>query len=109
MNSTFERLYAAKPFDPDDRQDQIGEAARKLLLGAALPVTAMIRSGADMPYLLGGLMVGIAQVLNATASSAAGMTPDEIDASIRASMIEIAPWAVDMARSVEDKPPLATA
>lgn len=61
-----------------------------------------------MPYLLGGLLVGIVQVLQATASSADGMTADEIDAAIRASIVQIAPWAVDMARSAEGKEPLAT-
>lgn len=62
-----------------------------------------------MPFLLGGLLVGIVQVLQATASSANGMTRDEIDAAIRASIIQIAPWAVDMARSAEGKEPLANA
>lgn len=108
MSATFARLYGAKPFDPDDRQDQIGEAARQLLLSTAHPVTALIQDGKDMPYLLGGLLVGIVQVLQATASSADGMSEEEIDAAIRSSLLEIAPWAVDMARSAEGKEPLAT-
>ena len=108
MSATFARLYGAKPFDPDDRQDQIGEAARQLLLSTAHPVTALIQGGEDMPYLLGGLLVGIVQVLQATATSANGMSEEEIDAAIRSSLLEIAPWAVDMARSAEGKEPLAT-
>jgi hypothetical protein len=105
----FQRLYDAKPFDPDDRQDQLGEAARRLLISTALPVTSLVQDGKDMPFLLGGLLVGIVQVLQATASSSNGMTRDEIDASIRASIVQIAPWAVDMARSAEGKEPIANA
>lgn len=108
MTSTFQRLYDAKPFDPDDYQDQLGEAARRLLLDSALPVTSLVRTGDDMPYLLGGLLVGIVQILQATAGGA-GMSRDEIDAAIRASLMQIAPWAVDMARSAGGKEPLANA
>ena len=106
---TFQRLYGATSFNPDDRQDQLGEAARRMLLDTALPVTSLVQDGKDMPYLLGGLLVGIVQVLQATASSANGMSRDEIDAAIRASLIQIAPWAVDMARSAEGKEPLSNA
>ena len=103
----MERLYGAKPFDPNDRQQQIAEAARTLLLECALPVIQRIEGGEDMPYLLGGLLVGIVQVAEATAGPP--MSRDEIDASIRASLIQLAPWAVDMARSVTDLEPLQNA
>lgn len=106
---TFERLYNATPFDQTDRQDQLGEAARKLLLDTAFPVTSLVQDGQDIPYLLGGLLVGIVQVLQATSSSADGMSRDEIDAAIRVSIMQIAPWAVDMARSAEGKEPLPNA
>jgi len=62
-----------------------------------------------MPYLLGGLLVGIVQVLQATSSSANGMSRDEIDAAIRVSIMQIAPWAVDMARAADGQEPLANA
>jgi GAF domain-containing protein len=107
MNNTFQRLYGATQFDPNDRQDQIGEAARRTLLASALQasITMAVEDGQDMPYLLGGLMVGMVQILQATSA----MGQDETDAAIRASIIQIAPWAVDMARAAQGLEPLATA
>lgn len=103
--NVFQRLYGATAFDPSDRQDRLGEAARKMLINTALntEVTGLVRGGSDMPYLIGGLLVGIVQVLQATATP----QDDQTDAAIRASIIQIAPWAVDMARTVEGKEPLA--
>ncbi|MDZ7906403.1 MAG: hypothetical protein U5N55_11955 [Cypionkella sp.] len=108
MKSTFERLYNATPFDPDSREDQIGEAARRTLIKAAIEtdVTRSVCNGADMPYLLGGLLVGIAQIMK---SAATGIPDDEIDAAIRVSIIQVAPWAVDMMRASQGKEPLANA
>ena len=101
----FQRLYgAASPFDPTNRQDQLGEDARRHLLITALSFTEGVKDRGDLPHLLGGLLVGIVQVLQATAG-----TGDETDAAIRASIIQIAPWAVDMARSAQGKEPLADA
>lgn len=106
MGDTFQRLYGATAFDPNDRQEQIGELARQTLLQAALEtgITMGVTGGEDTPYLLGGLLVGIVQILQATM-----VAGDETDAAIRASIIQIAPWAVDMARSAEGKEPLANA
>lgn len=108
MKAAFERLYGATRFDPDDRQDQIGEAARKAVIDSAISTgcTFGVIDGEDMPSLLGGLMVGIVQVAQSVASSGRGMTADEIDAAIRASIIQIAPWSVDMARSAQGREPL---
>jgi hypothetical protein len=103
MKAAFQRLYGAEPFDPNDRQQQLAESARKLLLATAIDTTKLVQGGQDMPYLLGGLLVGIVQVLQATANP----QDDETDAAIRASIMQIAPWAVDMARSCEGKEPLA--
>lgn len=100
----FQQLYGATPFDPNSQGDQIGESARRLLLDAALPVTLMVTKSEDLPFMLGGLLVGIVQILQAAAISG-----DEVDAAIRASIIEIAPWAVDMARSSQGKEPLGSA
>lgn len=106
MTATFARLYGATAFDPDDRQDQIAEHARKVLIGAVIETdaTMQLQDGTDTAYLLGGLLVGIVQVIQATTT---GRPRDEIDAMIRTSIIQIAPWAVDMARSTERKEPLA--
>jgi hypothetical protein len=103
---TFERLYGATPFDPEDRQHQIGEAARRALLDAAMAreVTMLCKDSADLPHLLGGLLVGLVQIVQV--ATAAG---DTTDAAIRASIIQSAPWAVDMARAIEGKEPLSNA
>lgn len=106
MHDTFARLYGATAFNPDDRQDQIGELARTSLLEAALAsaVTMKVQDGNDMATLLGGLLVGIVQVMEAVAT---GIPRDEIDAAIRASIMQLAPWAVDMERSSDKLEPLA--
>ncbi len=109
MSDTFARLYGATAFDPDDRQDQIGEAARQSVLDAVLEAGFAVEDSKDMAYLLGGLLVGVVQVMQATSAPAPGTTRDQIDAAIRASIMQMAPWAVDMARSAEGKEPLANA
>lgn len=49
MADTFTRLYGATAFDPENRQDQIGELARQTLLKAAQEtgVTMGVTSGED--------------------------------------------------------------
>jgi hypothetical protein len=106
MTDAFKRMYGATRFDPNDRQDQIGECARVALLASAreVGITMSVRDGQDMPYLLGGLLVGVVQILQATS-----VMGEETDAAIRASIIQLAPWAVDMARAAQGAEPLATA
>ncbi len=93
-------------FDPSFRCDQIGEAARQMILSAAIEAgtVSSVQNADEVPFLLGGLMVGIVQIMQ----SATGQS-DEIDAAIRASIMQVAPWAVDMAREIEGRPPLHTA
>ena len=104
MTDTFRRLYGATPYDPTDRHDQIGEIGRTAIIEATLRVHDQIeiRGGADAPALLGGLLVGLTQVIQATM-----VAGDRTDAAIRASIMQLAPWAVDMARAAEGKEPLA--
>jgi hypothetical protein len=102
--SVFVRLYGAGPFDENNPQDQLGETARRAVLQAAEKAICSVRSGADMPYVIGGLLVGIVQLVQAATNQS-----DEDDAAIRASILQLTPWAVDMARSVSGKEPLANA
>lgn len=104
--AVFQRLYGATPFDPNDRQDQIGEAARKHMLKVANETGLIFRefTDQDMAYLIGGMIVGVVQILQST-----GPRSDATDAAIRASILQITPWAVDMSRSTEGKEPLANA
>lgn len=105
MTGAFERLYGATALDPADRQDQIAELARRTLIDAArrTGATMQVRGGEDLPFLLGGLMVGVVQVIQATAGEG---PKDEIDAAIRSSLMQMAGWAVDMARSAQGLEPL---
>lgn len=109
MTTAFQRLYNATPFDPNDRGDRIGEEARQLILTGAHRVAGEVLTGEDLPYLLGGLLVGTVQIMQAMSSTAGGHTRDEIDALIRSSIIQTAAWAVDMARATEGQDPLPNA
>ena len=106
MTGTFQRLYQATPFDPTDRQDQIGDAARMAVIDAALQtkLTMGVKGSEDLPALLCGLLVGLVQVMQATSTPS-----DQADAAIRTSIMQLTPWAVDMARAAEGKEPLANA
>lgn len=98
----FQRRYpAATPFDPRDPADQLGEAARRHLLDSAAPLLASATSHDDIGSVLGGLLVGVAQIMQACLDDG-----DEADAAIRASILQLVPWAVDMARSAQGKGPL---
>ncbi len=103
-HSAFQRLYGAQPFDPNDRLDRIAEAARKTLIRTAIETeaTMAVEGGPDLPALLGGLLVGLVQVVQATTFAS-----DQRDAAIRTSIMQLAAWAVDAARSAEGKEPLA--
>lgn len=95
----FQRRHPfATPFDPRDPADQLGEAARRHLLDSAAPLLKAARSNEDIAAVLGGLLVGIAQIMQACL-----VDGDEADAAIRATILQLAPWAVDMARSAQGK------
>lgn len=101
----FQRRYpTATPYDPADSADQLGEAARRHLLNGAAPLLEAARSNEDIAAVLGGLLVGIAQIMQADLVAC-----DEADAAIRASMLQLTPWAVDMARAAQGKGPLSDA
>lgn len=100
----FAEKYDATPFDPDDPFDALGEAARKIVATAFLESLEKVetRNGDELQAVAGGLLIGLIGCLRACAPPS-----DETDASIRAGLIELTPWAMDMARSVDDLPPLS--
>ena len=104
MARDMQTKWGATPFDPTDPNDAVGESARKAVLDAFANVKADV-DGADRAgeYLLGGMLVGVVQVMQASLDA----DGEQFDAQIRASLMQIAPWAVDMARSAQDRPPLA--
>ncbi len=107
MTEKFEVKYGAVRFDPNDPNDVLAERARIAVLRAY----AETIDGDDtdpvqgMDYLLGGLLVGIVQVLQANCSG----DPDYADAAIRSSILQTAAWAVDSARAFDGRDPLAEA
>ena len=106
MSDAFQRLYDATPFDPDDPLDQIGEVARQMVLTSALGVIQKlhVKTPEETNIQIGGMIVGLVQVMQASFGAS-----DEVDAAIRASIIQTAPWAVDLARTIQGKGPLGHA
>lgn len=107
MIDKFSQKYAATPFDPSDPGEALAERMRGALISAVLDAT---RPEDDtiptaLAYTQAGLMVGLAQVLRASANG----SRDEVDAAIRASTIQSAGWAVDMARACQGVDPLPEA
>lgn len=76
----------------------------RALLDCAEALLDQVKSNDELPHVLGGLMVGIAQIMQV-----ATRRDDQADAAIRASMIQLAPWAVDMARAMQGNGPLSDA
>ena len=99
--------YAASKFDPNDPNDRVAERARKAILAAYKETITDEDNEADreLEYILAGLLVGVTQVMQAIATE----NGDQTDAAIRASIIQMTPWAVDMARSFKNRPPLSDA
>ncbi len=105
----FAKKYNATAFDPTDPDESLAESARQAVISAYLKVIDEGRakkgsSPMQLPYLLGGLLVGCVQVMQ---SSATADSQDEIDAAIRASIVQTAGWAVDTSRSMMGLDPLS--
>lgn len=100
----FKLKYGATPFDPKDPRDARSERARKVLVGAALASMKKLdaRTGEDMQDIAGGLLVGLVGVMFSFMEST-----DANHAALRASLIQLMPWAVDLVRDMEGLPPLS--
>jgi hypothetical protein len=108
MPKTFQEIYDAKPFDPNSRPDQLGEIGRQVVLKAAAGSARQageFANGQEVMDMLGGMMVGLVQVAQASLQG----DEDRIDAAIREMLTMNAAWAVDLARSCEGKDPLPSA
>jgi hypothetical protein len=99
------KLYGASPFDPADPRDRRSEEARKLLVTAAIDALDKIDApdGEALQDVAGGLLVGLVCVMSSMIEGT-----DENHASLRAGLLELVPWSIDMMRSIQDLPPLAT-
>ena len=107
-SEVFQRKYAANPFNPDDPREAAAEEARQAILSGYIDAIAGRPGNAPFApdWLLGGLLVGVVQIMQASLKAA---SDDERDAAIRASIVQTAAWAVDHARSFEDLDPLPEA
>lgn len=97
----FRRKYGATAFDEDSRLDMMAERARQYVIGAFLAAgkDEHPQTGEESQYMAGGMLIGVACIMAATLPQT-----DEAHAAIRASIIQIAPWAVDMMRQIGDDP-----
>ncbi|MFQ6550474.1 hypothetical protein AADZ90_021230 [Aestuariibius sp. 2305UL40-4] len=97
--------YGARRFDENDANDRCAERVRQAVLAAYREALSPEDDEAPQQteYVLGGLMVGIVQIMQASLEKSG----DQADAAIRASILQLTPWAVDMARSFEGKAPLS--
>ncbi len=102
----FREKYDASPFDPADPRDAKSEAARVILIGAFKDAlhTVDAQSGEDVQDIMCGLLLGLVCIVSAHVEN-----NDQSHAAIRSSLIQLAPWAVDMMRSIDGLPPLAEA
>ena len=104
MTEAFAKKYDAGCFNPDDPNEALADRARRAVLVAY--EAAMVPADDDAPrqleYLLAGLLVGVVQVMQSSLDA----EPDHADASIRASIIQTAPWAVDVSRAMQGHDPL---
>lgn len=94
------------PFDQSDHNVHIAEAARRMILSAAIEANLMssVRDANDLRRVIAGLLVGIVQIIQVTTGE-----DDETDAKIRATISAMVQGAVDVARELEGRPPLPTA
>jgi hypothetical protein len=93
--------YNVGPFDPSDPRDARSEKARQVLIKAFLGCEDMIYTGDDLQDVLSGLMLGVVSIMGAQIAST-----DESHAALRASLLEMIPYSVDLFRSMSDLPPL---
>lgn len=96
--------YGATAHDLNDPNEALAERARQAVIKAyAEAITEKdAQATREMEFILGGLLVGVAQVVQGIAAEKG----DRTDAAIRAAIMQAAPWAVDMARSAHGRPPL---
>lgn len=102
--SDFQTKYNATPFDSGDPRDVLSERARKIVVGAFIDAldTVDAKTGQDSQDILAGLLVGVVGIMIGSFEST-----DQNHAAIRASFLQVIPWAVDVVRSMENLPPLS--
>ena len=100
----FRRRYNAEPFEITNRHDALAEKSRQIITGAMLEALEDIdaRNGEDINAVVAGLLVGLV-------GGASCFMPSSEHASLRAALIQLIPWAVDLNRSMTDLPPLPEA
>ena len=102
----FERKYDASPFDPTNPRDARSEAARQIIINSFLAAMDEIktRTPEDVQDIAGGLFVGLVCIMASHIERT-----DKNDAHLRAGLMQMIPWAIDLMRDMEGKPLLAEA
>lgn len=97
--------YGQVEFDPNDPNDALADRARQAVIRAFEETISPEDDLAprQLEYTLAVLQIGVVQVIQAISAKQG----DEADAAIRASIIQTAGWAVDMARSAQGREPLS--
>lgn len=91
--------------DTDARQMRLADEVRLAVIDAVKPIVLQgLNQRGDAAPLIGGCLVAMVQLAQATIGNS-----DEHDAAIRASIMQLAGWAVDMAREAEGRGPLHNA
>lgn len=100
----FAEKYSATPFDANNPRDCRSEKARVILTKAYMEVmdTVPVDTGDDLQDVAGGFLVGLVGILAAQMAKT-----DANHAALRAGIIQLVPWAVDMVRSMDDLPPIS--
>jgi hypothetical protein len=104
MSRTFQQIYDASPFNPNDRTDQLGELGRQMILTAAIDIhsdAGELANGQEVMDIVGGMLVGLVQVAQASLNRS-----DQADTAILEMITMNARWAVDMARACDGLDPL---
>ena len=95
---TFEEKYGAPPFDPNDPRDARIEAFNT----AGRNTEA--KTAEDTQDIMGGMLAGLACAMSQQMD-----TSDMNHAVLRAGLLDLIPWAVDLMRSIDGLPPLPEA
>ena len=105
MTQAFADKYQAARFDESDPNEALAERARKAVLTAYDAAMRREDKGGSkqLEYLMGGLLVGVVQVVQSSADA----PQDQVDAAIRASILQQAAWAVDTSRAMMGLDPLS--
>lgn len=96
--------YDVEPFDINDPREARSEKARKAVIDAFLNCDEMIYTGDDLQDVMCGLLFGVVCIMGSQLQPT-----DESHAALRASVLQMTPYSVDLYRSMLGLDPLVDA